>query len=221
MVVMGPLAVAGLAWAYTKYLAMGQGAPGTSMVMPQIMAWSAFDFGSMFLRWALMMTATMVPTAEPMILTFSNLPFDEWTEAFGSERLTGALLVWLRHRHRQKAKRDYRKEAKQRLAALINTYRQDNNLQGLSMQVNQLLKQICLSAISPKAARLIDDAWVDFLNQQLNPSSTSLQHSTHIFLVKQPYTTNALLTPGQIDGSLADIKNWLEQHRGELLNVNL
>ena len=26
-----------------------------------------------------------------------DLPFDEWTEVFGSERLTGALLDWLTH----------------------------------------------------------------------------------------------------------------------------
>jgi DNA replication protein DnaC len=32
------------------------------------------------------------------ILVTSNLPFDEWTEAFGSERLTGALLDRLTHR---------------------------------------------------------------------------------------------------------------------------
>ena len=31
------------------------------------------------------------------ILITSNLPFDEWTEAFGSERLTGALLDRLTH----------------------------------------------------------------------------------------------------------------------------
>jgi DNA replication protein DnaC len=30
-------------------------------------------------------------------LTTSNLPFDEWTETFGSERLTGALLDRLTH----------------------------------------------------------------------------------------------------------------------------
>ena len=30
-------------------------------------------------------------------LITSNLPFDEWTETFGSERLTGALLVRLTH----------------------------------------------------------------------------------------------------------------------------
>ena len=31
------------------------------------------------------------------ILMTSNLPFDEWTEVFGSERLTGALLDRLTH----------------------------------------------------------------------------------------------------------------------------
>ena len=31
-------------------------------------------------------------------LITSNLPFDEWTEIFGSERLTGALLDRLTHR---------------------------------------------------------------------------------------------------------------------------
>jgi DNA replication protein DnaC len=30
-------------------------------------------------------------------LITSNLPFDEWTEIFGSERLTGALLDRLTH----------------------------------------------------------------------------------------------------------------------------
>ncbi len=32
------------------------------------------------------------------VLISSNLPFDEWTEVFGSERLTGALLDRLTHR---------------------------------------------------------------------------------------------------------------------------
>ncbi len=31
------------------------------------------------------------------ILVITNLPFDEWTEVFGSERLTGALLDRLTH----------------------------------------------------------------------------------------------------------------------------
>ena len=31
------------------------------------------------------------------MLVTTNLPFDEWTEVFGSERLTGALLDRLTH----------------------------------------------------------------------------------------------------------------------------
>ena len=31
------------------------------------------------------------------IIITSNLPFDEWTEVFGSERLTGAILDRLTH----------------------------------------------------------------------------------------------------------------------------
>ena len=31
------------------------------------------------------------------VLVISNLPFDEWSEVFGSERLTGALLDRLTH----------------------------------------------------------------------------------------------------------------------------
>ena len=31
------------------------------------------------------------------IMVTTNLPFDEWTEVFGSERLTGALLDLLTH----------------------------------------------------------------------------------------------------------------------------
>ncbi len=35
--------------------------------------------------------------AHALLTRVPNLPFDEWTETFGSERLTGALLDWLTH----------------------------------------------------------------------------------------------------------------------------
>ena len=38
-----------------------------------------------------------LPAGPGSTLITSNLPFDEWTETFGSERLTGALLDRLTH----------------------------------------------------------------------------------------------------------------------------
>ena len=40
-------------------------------------------------------SANVTKAAPPWVT--SNLPFDEWTEVFGSERLTGALLDRLTH----------------------------------------------------------------------------------------------------------------------------
>ena len=42
------------------------------------------------------MNSNSIFVANGTLLT-SNLPFDEWTEVFGSERLTGALLDRLTH----------------------------------------------------------------------------------------------------------------------------
>ena len=79
LVVLGAIfLVAGLAWAYTLYLAWdtgnlgnGSGAGtsvGMSMAMPHLSAW-----GAMFTMWAVMMAAMMVPTAAPMILLFATV----------------------------------------------------------------------------------------------------------------------------------------------------
>ena len=86
VVLAGVLAVAGLAWAYTVYLAwdmrgtemssgmsMGSTAMGRTVSMPMTAGWSALDFGLMYLMWAVMMVAMMVPTAAPMILMFGTV----------------------------------------------------------------------------------------------------------------------------------------------------
>ena len=71
IVLAGIVVVAALAWAYTVYVA--QGRSNMDIAMAQLQTWSAADFGLMFLMWAVMMTAMMVPSAAPMILLFATV----------------------------------------------------------------------------------------------------------------------------------------------------
>ena len=75
VVLAGVVGVAAVAWTYTVYLAWDMRGMdmGTSMAMPQTQAWGAVDFALMFLMWAVMMVAMMVPTAAPMILVFARV----------------------------------------------------------------------------------------------------------------------------------------------------
>ena len=73
VVMAGVVALAALAWAYVVYLAQSTGDIGSGMAMAQLQSWSAADFGLMFLMWAVMMVAMMVPTAAPMILLFATV----------------------------------------------------------------------------------------------------------------------------------------------------
>jgi len=79
VVIAAILLVAGLAWAYTIYLAwdtgnLGSGSSvGISIATPHMTAWGPADWGAMFIMWAVMMAAMMVPTAAPMILLFATV----------------------------------------------------------------------------------------------------------------------------------------------------
>ncbi len=73
MVLSGVVALVALAWAYMLYLAQSTSDMGSGMAMAQLQSWSAADFGLMFLMWAVMMVAMMVPTAAPMILLFATV----------------------------------------------------------------------------------------------------------------------------------------------------
>jgi predicted metal-binding membrane protein len=73
---------------------------GTSMVMiSKLQPWSAAEFVSMFLMWAAMMVAMMLPSATPMVLCYARVgratAFD--AEPFGPTAwfAAGYLLVWL------------------------------------------------------------------------------------------------------------------------------
>ncbi|MCH8279960.1 MAG: DUF2182 domain-containing protein [Chloroflexi bacterium] len=73
VVLAGVIGVAGLAWAYIVYLALSMNDMGSGMAMARLQSWTAADFTLMFLMWAVMMIAMMVPTAAPMILLFATV----------------------------------------------------------------------------------------------------------------------------------------------------
>lgn len=66
---------AALAWAYMGYLAweMGNMDMSMEMAMPQMQAWGVVDLFLLFVMWAVMMVAMMVPTATSMILMFVTI----------------------------------------------------------------------------------------------------------------------------------------------------
>jgi predicted metal-binding membrane protein len=70
------LALCGTAWAYVLYLAWGMEhmEVGAGMViMPRMTSWQAVDVVLVFVMWAIMMIAMMLPSAAPMLLAFAAL----------------------------------------------------------------------------------------------------------------------------------------------------
>jgi predicted metal-binding membrane protein len=66
LVAAGLAGIAVLSWLYLFHLAAGM--EGMAAVMPALKAWSAADAVLMFVMWAVMMAAMMIPSAAPMIL---------------------------------------------------------------------------------------------------------------------------------------------------------
>src|SRR4051812_42604030 len=65
-----------LCWGYLLYMGWGMAHMdvGASMViMPRMTAWGVADLVLVFIMWAIMMVAMMVPSATPMILIFAAL----------------------------------------------------------------------------------------------------------------------------------------------------
>ena len=70
----GLVAITLMAWTCTVYLAVaGMGDMHMAMAEPRIRAWSALDLFLMFVMWAVMMVAMMVPSASPMVLLFATV----------------------------------------------------------------------------------------------------------------------------------------------------
>ena len=100
IVISGVVAVVVIAWGYTIYVAQSNADMGTSMgmAMGNVRSWSGADFSLMFVMWAVMMVAMMVPSAAPMILLFAtvNRRRREQSGPFVSTGvfLSGYLVVW-------------------------------------------------------------------------------------------------------------------------------
>ncbi len=76
VVLAGLAGVTGLAWAYLFITAAERGGPmdaGALVAAMQIKPWTGLDFLLMFLMWAVMMVAMMLPSAAPMILLFAAI----------------------------------------------------------------------------------------------------------------------------------------------------
>lgn len=78
LIIGGAIAItAALAWSYTAYEARRMNGSGVCACMgmkmggPDLAAWSAGSLLPLFLMWAVMMVAMMLPSAAPMLLTFA------------------------------------------------------------------------------------------------------------------------------------------------------
>ena len=75
IVIAGVVAVVAIAWGYTIYVAQNNAGMEMSMSMDSgnVRSWTGVDFFLMFVMWAVMMVAMMVPSAAPMILLFATV----------------------------------------------------------------------------------------------------------------------------------------------------
>lgn len=71
----GLIGISALTWAYTAYMALNMGKMDMdmSMAMPQMQTWGVMNLLMLFVMWAVMMVAMMVPTAAPFVLIFATV----------------------------------------------------------------------------------------------------------------------------------------------------
>jgi len=92
----GLAAVTTVAWAYLFFLASRMAMMGSPFAMPMTSAWTGGDLALMWTMWAVMMAAMMIPSAVPMISTYSTTISSKNTNLNGSTPLfvVGYLAAW-------------------------------------------------------------------------------------------------------------------------------
>ncbi|PJK28003.1 DUF2182 domain-containing protein [Minwuia thermotolerans] len=69
-----PIVLAAAAgWTFLVWGALDMQSPLARLMMPMSADWSAVNFAAVFVMWAVMMAAMMLPSALPMLLTFAHL----------------------------------------------------------------------------------------------------------------------------------------------------
>ena len=100
ILILAVLVLAGAAWVYTAHLAweMKHMDAAPDMLMPHAGPWSVTEFLMLFIMWAVMMIAMMLPSAIPMLLMVAATGQRHRTERRSVSTtalfLSGYLLVW-------------------------------------------------------------------------------------------------------------------------------
>ena len=90
----GVLALSLIGWAFLAWLLVDMDHPIAQLMMPYSANWSVASLLAIWLMWAVMMGAMMLPSALPMILTFTDLGIRTGERTRGRNFVAAYLVVW-------------------------------------------------------------------------------------------------------------------------------
>jgi predicted metal-binding membrane protein len=91
---LGVLAVSMIGWLFLAWISLDMGHPVAQLTMPGSSSWGAANVLAIWLMWALMMAAMMLPSALPMILTFVQMALRAGERRRARGFVAAYLLVW-------------------------------------------------------------------------------------------------------------------------------
>lgn len=91
---MGILAFSVMSWTFLAWIVINMDHPFAQLTMPTSSDWSAASLSAIWLMWALMMAAMMLPSALPMILTFVTLSLRSGQRTRAGSFVAAYLTVW-------------------------------------------------------------------------------------------------------------------------------
>lgn len=83
-----------LGWAFLFWAVTDMTNPFARLMMPMDSSWTMGNIVAVFVMWAAMMLAMMLPAAAPMVLTFANLCRHKCLSSFAWVFVTAYLVIW-------------------------------------------------------------------------------------------------------------------------------